>query len=108
MYISIYVSLSSIWQVVPEGVERASLYNGGYMAWKFKAHFNRVNMQRGLKTVWTVHFRNKCIPCEGIRFELGGPVTTLYNPLGKQPRATLNGYATKVNLDHGVAVVSSK
>lgn len=75
--------------------------------WKFKAHFNRVNMQRGSSKVWTVHFRGKCIPCEGIRFELGGPICTLYDPLGPQPRATLNGYARQVKIDKGVAVVST-
>lgn len=76
-------------------------------AYKFRAHFNRVNMQRKDSRVWTVHFRGKCIQCEGIRFELveGGPIHTLYNPLGKQPRATLNGFATQVRLEKGVAVV---
>lgn len=74
-------------------------------SWKFKAHFNRNNMQRGLRTVWTVHFRGRCIPCEGIRFELGGPITTLYSPTSRQPRASMNGYARQVKLEKGIAVV---
>lgn len=55
----------------------------------FRLHFNRINMQRGSKNVWTVHVSNKCIPSEKV--ECFVPVTTVFNPKGKQPRAFLKG-----------------
>jgi hypothetical protein len=73
--------------------------------WKFKAHFNRINMQRGLENVWTVHFRGQCIQCTGIRFECKS-IETKYIPEGQQPRATLNGYSKSVEVRNGIAIVT--
>lgn len=57
---------------------------------KFKLHFNRVNMQRGLPTVWTIHLSNRCIPATEV--ELTVPVTAVFRPDARQPRAWLEGY----------------
>ena len=65
--------------------------------YRFFAHFNRINMQRGDPKVWTVHFRGQCIQGEGIEFNV--PVRTRYRPEGKQPRAVLIGSASRVFVD---------
>lgn len=71
---------------------------------RFFAHFNRVNMVRGLPNVWTVHFRGECIQGEAIEFRV--PCITRYVPKGKQPRATLRGDAHNVRVLRGVIVVT--
>lgn len=62
--------------------------------YRFFAHFNRVNMQRGDPKVWTVHFRGQCLQAESISFCV--PMTTVYKPNGRQPRATLRGSCVDV------------
>jgi hypothetical protein len=69
----------------------------------FFAHFNRVNMQRKLPQVWTVHFRGTCYQVEGIDFKV--PTSTRFIPDGKQPRATMRGLASNVIVSKGQAVV---
>jgi hypothetical protein len=69
----------------------------------FFAHFNRVNMQRKLPQVWTVHFRGTCYQVEGIEFKV--PTITRFVPEGKQPRATMRGRAAQVIVSKGQAVV---
>jgi hypothetical protein len=59
---------------------------------KFKAHFNRINMQRGNPNVWTVHTSRACHQVEIIQINV--PVRTVFNPNGKQPRAYFVGYGT--------------
>lgn len=56
---------------------------------KFRVHFNRVNMQRGLPTIWTIHLSDRCIPCTQITMNV--PVTTVFRPNGPQPRAWFEG-----------------
>ena len=56
---------------------------------KFRLHFNRVNMQRGLSTVWTIHFSDCCIPATEVTVDV--PVTTVFRPKGRQPRAWFEG-----------------
>lgn len=73
--------------------------------YRFFAHFNRVNMQRGLPQVWTVHFRGTCYQTEQLIFTV--PVRTRYRPDSRQPRAILIGVASSVNTDTpGTIVVS--
>jgi hypothetical protein len=45
-------------------------------AYKFFAHFNRINMQRGDPKVWTVHYQGTCHQTEEIEFYV--PVKTRY------------------------------
>jgi hypothetical protein len=56
---------------------------------KFKLHFNRINMQRGLDTVWTIHLSDKCIPAKEVLVEVD--VKAVYKPEARQPRAWLEG-----------------
>jgi len=56
---------------------------------KFKAHFNRVNMQRGNPNVWTVHTSRACHQGAVIRILV--PVETVYRPDRPQPRAYFSG-----------------
>lgn len=72
--------------------------------YRFFAHFNRVNMQRGLRTVWTVHFRGQCIPAQEVVFKTA--LTTRYRAEARQPRAILCGRAKTVTVMHGIATVS--
>lgn len=69
----------------------------------FFAHFNRVNMQRGDARVWTVHYRGVCYQATEIVFWV--PVRTRYVANGKQPRATLRGYARHVAFEGTIVVV---
>lgn len=69
----------------------------------FFAHFNRVNMQRGVPEVWTVHFRGQCIQCREIKFRIN--VSTRYRKDGKQPRAILRGMAAEVYTIDGITTV---
>ncbi len=57
---------------------------------KFKLHFNRVNMQRKLPSIWTVHFSDRCVPlAEG---DVRVPLRTVFRPDKKDnPRAWLEG-----------------
>ena len=61
--------------------------------YRFFAHFNRIAMQRGSPLVWTVHFRGACLPAAEVIFRTA--MHTRYRPLGRQPRATLRGWASK-------------
>lgn len=58
---------------------------------KFRAHFNRVNMQRGKALVWTVHTSRACYQVKRIRILV--PTETVFNSAGRQPRAYFTGYA---------------
>jgi hypothetical protein len=72
--------------------------------YKFFAHFNRINMQRGLPKVWTIHFRGQCIQAESITFKV--PVKTHFRPKARQPRAILIGKAKSINIGTKVVEVS--
>jgi hypothetical protein len=72
--------------------------------YRFFAHFNRVNMQRGNPLVWTVHFRNLCIQARELVFRVS--VSTRFRPEGRQPRAVLIGDARAVDIREGVAYIS--
>ena len=61
---------------------------------KFRAHFNRVNMQRGKPEVWTVHTSRGCF--QGPYIDSIVPMHTMYNEDGRQPRAYFTGYADVV------------
>lgn len=56
---------------------------------KFKLHFNRVNMQRGKSTVWTVHLADRCIPAKTVKVFV--PLLTVFRPESQQPRAWFEG-----------------
>jgi len=56
---------------------------------KFKAHFNRINMQRGNPNVWTVHTSRACYQVQEIKIFV--PVTTVFKKDGPQPRAHFDG-----------------
>lgn len=71
--------------------------------WAFFAHFNRINMQRGLKKVWTVHFKGRCIQAEDVYFAV--PIHTRFLPEGRQPRATMRGVAERVHFVNKTLVV---
>jgi len=58
---------------------------------KFRAHFNRVNMQRGNPNVWTVHTSRGCFQGTGIVSHV--TMATVYKANGPQPRAYFEGYA---------------
>lgn len=62
--------------------------------YRFFAHFNRNNMQRGNPRVWTLHVHGRCLQAEQITFKV--PLKTRYCPNGQQPRATLRGYCSVV------------
>lgn len=56
----------------------------------FTCHFNRVHMQRGLPTIWTVHHRGQCIPATKVTINV--PVETIYKGTSaRQPRAYFKG-----------------
>ena len=61
---------------------------------KVKIHFNRVNMQRGTPTVWTVCFKGTCHQGEEIRISI--PCKTVFRPEARQPRAWFEGLALSV------------
>jgi hypothetical protein len=65
---------------------------------KFKIHFNRINMQRGNPKVWTVHNSRGCFQGEKVVLEV--PVETVFKPNGKQPRAYFIGRGI-VSVDQG-------
>ena len=71
--------------------------------YKFFAHFNRINMQRGNPNIWTVHYRGQCIQTKGINFRV--PVLTKYKPDGRQPRAVLEGYANQCYNDGNYCIL---
>lgn len=66
---------------------------------KFRLHFNRIAMQRGLDTVWTIHLSNKCIPASKVEVKV--PVTAVFRPKARQPRAWLEGKGTIVKTANG-------
>jgi hypothetical protein len=67
---------------------------------KFKAHFNRVNMQRGNPNVWTVHTSRACYQVTEIKSYV--PMLTTFKKDGKQPRAYFSGRA-EVRVHNGIA-----
>jgi hypothetical protein len=62
---------------------------------KFRLHFNRINMQRGLKVVWTIHRSNSCIPARKVAVHVD--TETVFDPTGRQPRAYLKGEGVVVD-----------
>ena len=70
----------------------------------FFAHFNRIAMQRGDKACWTVHFRGACLPAVEVDFKV--PVSTRFRPNGRQPRATIRGWAHSANYNGERLVVA--
>jgi hypothetical protein len=71
--------------------------------YKFKLHFNRINMQRGLAAVWTVHYRGQCVPAVNVTLHV--PVKTTFRPLGAQPRAWFEGYGILERISEGNYVI---
>jgi hypothetical protein len=57
--------------------------------YKFRLHFNRINMQRGLPGVWTIHYRGQCVAAKEV--VLNVPVNTVFRPQARQPRAWFEG-----------------
>lgn len=57
---------------------------------KFRVHFNRINMQRGLPLVWTVHTSRGCYQVAEIQSYV--PMHTVFNKTGRQPRAYFTGF----------------
>jgi hypothetical protein len=73
---------------------------------KTRIHFNRINMQRGKKEVWTAHTSKACYMSEKIQVIHDGVVVleTVFNPKGRQPRAYLAAKA-RVSIRNGVTTV---
>ena len=63
---------------------------------KFRLHFNRINMQRGLETVWTIHRSDRCIPARKVAVYVDH-IETVYRASGRQPRAFLEGSGVVVD-----------
>jgi hypothetical protein len=70
---------------------------------KLRIHFNRVNMQRGLPNVWTVHTSKRCY--QGSRVRVSIPLETVFKAAGRQPRAYFVGHG-RVWQRGGTLVVS--
>lgn len=58
--------------------------------YKFRVHFNRVNMQRGNDRVWTVHYRRACHQVHEVVFA-SAEAFTVFAPEKRQPRAWFEG-----------------
>lgn len=73
---------------------------------KTRLHFNRVNMQRGKKEVWTASNSKACNQAEKLIIMHNGEIVaeTVYNPAAKQPRAYFVTSA-KVRYKGKVAIV---
>ena len=71
--------------------------------YRFFMHFNRINMQRGLPNVWSVHFRGTCYSASKVKLRV--PIETRYVPQGRQPRATLRGWATTVRVNRDRVII---
>lgn len=69
----------------------------------FRLHFNRINMQRGEENVWTVHTHGMCL--QGREVSCSVPLTTVFNPNGRQPRAYLHGRG-RVSWDRGLITIT--
>ena len=69
---------------------------------KFRAHFNRINMQRGNPNVWTVHNSHACYQVQKIDIQV--PVESVFNPGGTQPRAYFSGRGV-VTIEGSTAVI---
>lgn len=70
---------------------------------RFKVHFNRINMQRGKDTIWTVHTSKQCIPAREVKIHV--PIETIYRPTARQPRAYMVGDGTISNKRGVVTIV---
>jgi hypothetical protein len=73
---------------------------------KFKLHFNRINMQRGLDAVWTIHLSNRCLPAKSVHVEV--PVATVFRPNGRQPRAWFSGEGYIHDMGDGWFVIKDR
>lgn len=69
---------------------------------KFRAHFNRVNMQRGNPNVWTVHTSLGCF--QGTKVVLRVEAETMFKPDGPQPRAYFTGRG-RVRMDGSIIFI---
>lgn len=67
---------------------------------KFRLHFNRINMQRGLPTVWTIHLSDRCIPAREVDVQV--PLRAVFKPEARQPRAWLEGRGVVRVVEEGV------
>lgn len=68
----------------------------------FRAHFNRINMQRGNPNVWTVHNSQGCFQVQEI--ECYVHTRTVFKKDGRQPRAYFTGKGT-VSIHGNTAVI---
>jgi len=90
--------------IVPSVVTSVVLVGGTKLRpTKFKAHFNRVNMQRKNPNVWTVHHKGVCHQGTGIKLHV--PCTAVFKPEHTQPRAWFEGYSKEVRNIKGTLVV---
>lgn len=64
--------------------------------YRFFYHYRR------LTDGMTVHFKNKCLPCEDVKCLV--PTETKRNK--KQPRLVVQGFCKEVIVKNGVAIVS--
>lgn len=76
---------------------------------KLRLHFNRVNMQRGNKKVWTVHTSKGCYQAKEVVIMHHGEqiLGTVFKPDGKQPRAYLEGYGKIYKTADGVLILET-
>ena len=68
-----------------------------------RVHFNRIAMQRGEPTVWTVHNSEGCFQVKEV--QLRTVLNTVFKPNGVQPRAYFKGRA-RVTVSDGVATLT--
>jgi hypothetical protein len=73
---------------------------------KFRLHFNRINMQRGKDTVWTIHRSDRCIPARKVALYVD-PIETHFKKDGRQPRAYLSGTGVVVDCGSGDFAIMS-
>lgn len=72
---------------------------------KFRLHFNRINMQRGKDTVWTIHRSDRCIPARQVRVYV--ETETVFRPESTQPRAWFQGEGVVVDCQNGDYCITS-
>lgn len=66
---------------------------------KFRLHFNRINMQRGKDTVWTIHRSDRCIPARQVKVYV--ETETVFRPEATQPRAWFQGEGVVLDCGNG-------
>lgn len=73
---------------------------------KIKLHFNRINMQRGLDTVWTIHLSDRCIAAREVVINI--PINTVFKPEARQPRAWFEGKGVAHELRNGLYAIDPR